>query len=181
MFGVFGETLDQAKQTEFFIWFHLEETANEPQAGNTVVSFRPTSSQFHSLVCVQMTLGGDQRLRSAVLLIQRAFIDHSESFTFAADIAKSFLVAALDEPDLDMVAEAAVQIRGYQPAGSRMTQMFLRGSGPTAVAPGEGEPEFLTYAGKRRRLEKSLVAMNLEMVNGLVDGVEHLTVRISPK
>jgi len=42
-FGQFGSTLDQARQTGFFSWFHLTETGREPRGGTQeVVRFQPS-------------------------------------------------------------------------------------------------------------------------------------------
>jgi len=180
MSGVFGNTLAQAKRSEFFVWFHLEETSRKQEGALTVLTFRPTSDQFHDLVAVEMTTDANDGLRAAALVIQRAFIDHTQSFTFAADITKSFLVAALEPADIGLIGEAALQIRGYQPAGSGMRVMYVRNA-PEPIAPGEGETEYLTYAGKRRQFQRALETSNLSMVNGQVCGLGHLTIKITPK
>jgi hypothetical protein len=181
MFGVFGETLAQAQRSEFFVWFHLGETAKETSGGLTTRTFRPSAKQFYDLVAVQLSMDEHDRLQSSGLMVHRAFIDDPESSTFAADITKSFLVASLDPPDLEVMAEAAMQIRAYAAPGSRMKQMFLRGEGPAPLAPGEGEPEYLTYAGKRRQFQRALNGTNLAMLNETDNGVEQLRITITPK
>jgi hypothetical protein len=182
MFGNFGSTLAEAKRSEFFVFFHLEESTKSNQGELTSRTYRPSSDQFQNLVSIQMVTDSKERLQSVALVIQRAFIDHNEISTFAADITKSFLVAAVNEPDIEMVGEAALQIRRYHPAGSRMVVMSVKGRGATGpLAPGEGEPEYLTYAGKRRQQQRALKTVTLHMANGLVDGVEQLTIAITPK
>lgn len=181
MFGVLGDTLAQAKRSEFFGWFHLGETAKETNNGLTTRTFRPSSEQFHDLVTVQLTMDAHDKLERSALMILRAFIDHAESSTFAADITKSFLVASLEQPDIEMIAEAVTQIRQYQPATSRMKKISLKGAAPPPLAPGEGEPEYFTYAGKRRQFQRPLKSATLTMVNEADNGIERLKIMVSPK
>jgi hypothetical protein len=180
MFGVFGDTLEQAKRSEFFVWFHLRETGSTTDGDRTAHTFRPTAPQFHDLVGVQLVTNAQEKLLSCGLMIQRAFIDQADQSTFAADITKSFLVASLGEKDLALVADAAMQIRAYEASGSNMVRMNLRGNAPEPLAPGEGELEYQTYAGKRRSYERTLIESKLVMANESVDGVEQLRIVITP-
>jgi len=50
----------------------------------------------------------------------------------------------------------------------------------TQPLPGEGEPAFLVYSGKRRQLEQKMSHGMLRMTNGPVDGAERLTITVSP-
>jgi hypothetical protein len=181
MFGVFGNTLAEAKRSEFFVWFHLTEESNETRDGVPVRTFRPTSSQFNSLVAVEMTIDAHDKIARTALRIQRAFIDHAESSNFAGDITKSFLIAALNPPDIELIEDAAIQIRAHEPAGARMTHLNLRGKAPAPLAPGEGEPEYFTYSGKRRQFRRVLETLILEMANLPESGVEWLKITIGPK
>lgn len=49
-----------------------------------------------------------------------------------------------------------------------------------APLPGEGEPAYLTYSGKRRQLEQKLRHSVLRMVNGSRNGSEQLIISVSP-
>jgi hypothetical protein len=49
-----GETLETALQTEFFKWFHLEETERKPEEPGEQVRFRPSgekSTTFATCMC----------------------------------------------------------------------------------------------------------------------------------
>ena len=41
-FGGFGDKLDQARKTDFFTWFNLEQTGEERTAQATVTTFKPS-------------------------------------------------------------------------------------------------------------------------------------------
>jgi hypothetical protein len=180
-FGVLGSRVGDAKRAEFFTWFHLEETERVAQGALTNLKFRPTSEQFHDLVAVEMLVDKNEQLQSVTLSIQRAFIDHRQQFTFAADITKSFLVAALDRKDIEMIGEAAMQIRRYHPTISEMVTVSSRAPSRPPLAPGEGETEFLVYAGKRRTVERKLKTAHLTMANGPVNGEQFLRITIIHK
>lgn len=181
MFGVFGNTLAEAKRSEFFVWFHMAERASEVRNGLTVRTFSPTSPDFKPLVALEMTTDAQDNIARTALRIQRAFIDHAEMANFAADIAKSFFVASLNPPDIEMIREAVIQIRSYVPATSRMQSFSLRGEAQAPLAPGEGELEYFTYSGKRRQFHRGLATMNLDMVNESDGGIEWLKITIDPK
>jgi hypothetical protein len=182
MFGVFGATLAEAKGTEFFQWFRLEEvTRREDEGGHTKVTFRPSGRQFHDLVAVEMTVDGQEHIAQTALAIRRSFIDDSTQSMFAADITKSFLLASLDREDVDVLIEAIRQIASYRPASSTMKTFYLHGDAPEEPAPGEGEPAYFVYAGKRRSLDRALNAAKVSMLNEPVDGSEHLTITVAPK
>jgi hypothetical protein len=49
------------------------------------------------------------------------------------------------------------------------------------LAPGEGEPGYMVYTGKRRQFDQQLSEVKLHMRNGPVDGAEQLTISVSPE
>src|SRR3989441_7170643 len=91
--GDLGERLEQARKTEFFRWFHLEETG---RAGR-VVQFKPSGEKFRPLVTLNVTLDPSGRMVGVELVLSRAFIDSGREGTFARDIAKSFLRVATSD------------------------------------------------------------------------------------
>jgi hypothetical protein len=228
MFGVFGNSVSQALQSEFFQWFHLDETGQVPDGKLTRTTFQPTAAQFHDLVRVVLTVDGKQTLRGASLVIKRSFIEDPMHQTLANDITKSFLMAVLEGEDAATIRRAADQIRQHEPAGSRMQRISTSpaagpaggagasdddlfdqikqaidsgrpvyatsksfkadetgfkpvsstGGGP--LAPGEGEPGYMVYTGKRRQFDQQLSQVKLHMGNGPVDGAEQLTISVTP-
>jgi hypothetical protein len=84
-FGQFGSTLDAAKQTQFFTWFHMVQT----EVDGGAATFQPSGPRFHDLVKLRVnTMAGE--IRSMTLAVRRSFIDGRDS-VFARDISKSFL------------------------------------------------------------------------------------------
>jgi hypothetical protein len=84
--------LGEALRTDFFQWFHLAP-AERPDSHTTW--FKPSGASFRELVTV--TIGTDDTSRIAIveLMLARSFIEDPQQGMFAADIAKSFLGAAL--------------------------------------------------------------------------------------
>jgi hypothetical protein len=91
-----GMPLDEAARTEFFQWFHLEPT-DRPDA--RTVSLKPGGSDFRELVTVTARTDDINRITAIELVLARSFIEDPRQGMFAADIAKSFLAAALAPPD----------------------------------------------------------------------------------
>ena len=79
--GSFGERLEQAKQTEFFRWFQLEETGRTGK----VVHFKPSGEKFRSLVTLNLTIDSSGRLLGAELILSRSFIDSARDGTGTSD------------------------------------------------------------------------------------------------
>src|SRR5579885_720421 len=74
-FGQFGSTLEQARKTEFFSWFHLEETGREPRGGTQeVIRFQPSGPKFHDLAIVSFETN-DATIDAVTLRLERSFID----------------------------------------------------------------------------------------------------------
>jgi len=95
-FGSMSETLETALQTEFFKWFHLEETERRPETPGEVVRFRSSGPKFRDLCYLDVLRAANGRLVRMELVLQRQFIDGRDR-DFAQDIVKSFLIAALPQ------------------------------------------------------------------------------------
>jgi hypothetical protein len=48
-FGQLDGRLEQAGETHFFRWFHLQETQRQQSGSQTVISFQPSGEKFHRL------------------------------------------------------------------------------------------------------------------------------------
>jgi hypothetical protein len=92
-FGQLGGRLDQVRETEFFRWFHLEQTDLNRVGTQTVVAFKPSGEKFRPLVTLNVTTDGQDRLKALELVLSRVFVDDLEDGVFARDIVKSFLSA----------------------------------------------------------------------------------------
>src|SRR5260370_24374561 len=104
-FGRFGESLEQAKKTHFFTWFHLEQTAAE---GDTR-TFQPEAPKFRELVKLRVTTNAAGEIRGMMLAVKRSFIDGPDT-PFARDIAKSFLDSAAGEESNEDLKQLINQI-----------------------------------------------------------------------
>jgi hypothetical protein len=93
-FGSMEQTLETALQTEFFKWFHLEETERRPEAPNESVRFRPSGPKFHDLCYLDILTSGGGAMVRMELVARRDYVDGRDG-VFAQDMVKSFLLAAL--------------------------------------------------------------------------------------
>src|SRR5579862_7574570 len=91
--GLLGMSLPDARKTDFFSWFHLEETGRKVDSnGRMAVSFKPDGEAFHKLLTVRTALDAQERIVQIDLYLSRAFINDRTERAFANDIAKSLLL-----------------------------------------------------------------------------------------
>ncbi len=151
-FGNLGETLEQAKQTDFFHFFHLEQSQVSKSDGSTVTAFKPSGEKFRPLVTVKVTTDAAGRIQALEMALARSFIDDPREGVFARDIAKSFLLAGLPAPrdgeTTDLINE--IQFQGT----STMTIIQRRAEIPKL--PEKPTPGYLTYLGKQTSYEHRL-------------------------
>jgi|GEM_PF-701919 len=160
-FGNLGENLEQAKQTEFFRFFHLEQSQVSKSEGSTVTAFKPTGEKFRPLVTIKVTTDGASRILALEMALARSFIDDPRDGVFARDIAKSFLQAALPAPrdweTTDLINEIQFQ------ATSTMT--IIKHPANEPKLPEKPTPGYLTYLGKQPSCEHRLRDYLLRLVN----------------
>jgi hypothetical protein len=96
VFGALGQTLGTARQTDFVLWFHLEETERRLEMPGEVVRFRPSGPKFHDLCYLDVLTASTGEMVRMELVIQRIYIDGRDG-VFAQDLVKSFLLAALPQ------------------------------------------------------------------------------------
>jgi hypothetical protein len=161
-FGNFGERLDQAKQTEFFHWFHLEQTDVTRTDGNALISFKPSGQKFHDLVTVKVTTDAGGRILAVEMALARAFIDAPQDGIFARDIAKSFLLTELPAPRDREITDLINEIE-HQGAS---TMTILKRGGNEPKLPEKPTPGYLTYLGNQPSYEHRLPGLLLRLENG---------------
>src|SRR5580658_3992168 len=98
-FSGFGNTLDNAKKTDFFQFFHLEQTGESAVKDGKIIVFQPSGEKFHDLVRVYMTVDSKALIQGVELELSRSSVDSPSDGIYARDIAKSFLQAAVDPQD----------------------------------------------------------------------------------
>ena len=98
--GKLGDTSSKALQTDFFKFFHLEETAKTPSPdGSVLISYAPTAPKFRPLVTVRLRLAPGGWISNADLLIKRRLLEDPRDESSGRDICKSFLEAATLDAD----------------------------------------------------------------------------------
>ena len=155
-----GMRLDQAARTAFFLWFNLEPVAR-PDARTTV--YKPSGPSFRDLVTVTTRTDSADRIASIELSIARAFIEDPRKGMFAADIAKSFLGAALAAPDrihvqhlIDTIAHGGTYATPILAAGPR---------GEPAPQIERDSAPYLIWLGRNSRWKRPFDTVLLELEN----------------
>ncbi len=154
-FGRFGTMLDQAKQTSFFKWFHLEQTS----ADGDVLCFQPSGPKFHDQVKL-LVKTSPASIQTMTLLLQRRFIDGSES-PFARDIAKSFLDTGLSEPEREPVRDLYNEIAPSPGSG----QIIVGSGAPHPKLPSMPTLAYQTFLGYRLSWNQNLRKASLTLEN----------------
>src|SRR3984957_4351835 len=95
-FGSMDQTLARAKRTDFFGWFHLEESERKAEKPGGVVRFRPSGPKFHDLCYLDILQAAGGEMLRMELVLRRWYIE-SRDAGFAQDIGKGFLLAALPQ------------------------------------------------------------------------------------
>lgn len=175
-FGIFGDSLESAEQTEFFHWFSLEKVGETRDAsGLNVVEFRPSGEKFNRLVGFKVTCDSVGHLQALQLEIHREFIDSPQEGVFAADLAKSFLLGAFE--DRSKVEGLAAEIEyGSHRASKR--PILVGSDNPTPSIPERPSPAYATYLGKQQQWELPVSGMHLGMKNENRDGVAVLIINL---
>jgi hypothetical protein len=104
-------TLDEARSSAFFTWFHLEETS----AADRVVTVEPTGARYHGKVKVVIKTDGLGNIQNTKLQVKHSC---------AREIAKSFLKQQFAAEDLDRLLNAAdshIHFESRFPSGALLT------------------------------------------------------------
>ena len=156
-FGKLGRTLESARQTGFFQWFHLVETEKTSQEPGLVTRFRPSGDKFRNLCYLDALADSSSTLVQMELVLSRAFIDGRDRL-FAQDLVKSFLVL----PD----------------ACQHLLEDLMR-EVQTPAAPGK-TPGFLVFAGKREMWGTQTGWSRLALCNVMLNEDRVFAVSVSP-
>lgn len=112
-----GLTLDEARTSWFFEWFHLQPTEAERPGEGKLVRFLPRGAAFRHLVAVDVGLDRSGRIRALSLGLDRQFVDEPPDAAWAREIAQAFLRAAIPGPP-EAVLALAEELGGPVPPGS---------------------------------------------------------------
>jgi hypothetical protein len=140
-----GRTLEDVRDEDFWTHFQLQPTTpGEPVAASSEVRFRTTAARFAPRMLVTVALDGDKLIRSMEISLTREFVDDPQVGVFAADLAKSFLQAALPADDL--------------PDMQTLVNEIWRRNAPTQAT----EP-YLVYLGRSPSFERTLEACTVRL------------------
>jgi hypothetical protein len=146
-----GSKLSDAQQSNFFTWFHLEQTGPaQTLCDGKFAEYKPSGSTLRALTSVHVTSDGQERIQSLELILTRSFIEDRVNGIYARDIAKSLLQSALSDADRDRFKELINQIEFLF---SRGRPMIMRASRQTPNLPEEPTPGYAVYLGKSERWE----------------------------
>ena len=177
-FGGFGDKLDQARKTDFFTWFNLEQTGEERTAQATVTTFKPSGEKFRDLVTFKVTTGQNGGIAGLELILSRAFVDSPQEGIFARDIAKSLLNTAFaDGADEDIKALAG-QIEYL---GTSTSPIIQHASRKPPKLPSQPTPGYRTYLGQQQSYEHAVGGKTLTLANAAVNGEKALVITIRTK
>lgn len=149
--GFLGHRLEIIrKESDFFVWFHLEETGPARKEGEKkIVTFKPTSEAFRELVATMFTVDGEDRIREIELVLARSFVDDAVNGIFARDIAKSLLRAAVPRENQTEVAGLADEIEVLVSRGRSISSAVRK-------KPGSQTLGYQVYLGTEKRYEQVL-------------------------
>ena len=173
--GTFGNSVADAKRTDFFKWFHLEQIGQSPGAdGGTIINYSPGAPKFRSLVTVTLHLAKEGWIRSADLILKRRFLEDPREESNARDISKSFIASAAMKGDWKRIHRLHDEIFYLGSA-----KMFINKSTAKDIAipllPSDG---YQVFTGRREHFVDMLSHSRLWMENGVVNGEAALLISI---
>ena len=101
-----GQDLNQARDTWFFQWFHLQRQTARREGDVGLIRFSPQGGAFRNQVALDLAVDGVGVITSMTLGLGRKFVDDPDDGPYARDIAQAFLRAAL--PPADAVTARAL-------------------------------------------------------------------------
>ena len=168
-----GMTVDDAKKSDFFTSFHLEQDgAGIPEQQRTILRFRPEAEALRNLVEVKVTLDAKQRIAGMGLELARSLIDDKQNGVLARDMAKSMLRSMVPEQDTRNTTDLMREIE----FGDDPSETAAPSSGKRPELPTHG---YQTFLGKRASFEQSLEFTNIALRNEInTRGTEVLLITV---
>jgi hypothetical protein len=101
-----GQDLNQARDTWFFQWFHLQRQTAKKDGDVGLIRFSPQGGAFRNQVALDLAVDPGGAITLMTLGLGRKFVDDPDDGPYARDIAQAFLRAAL--PPADAVGARAL-------------------------------------------------------------------------
>ena len=105
-----GQDLNQARDTWFFQWFHLQRQTARRDGDGGLIRFSPQGGAFRDKVALDLAVDGHGVITSLSLGLERKFVDDPDDGPYARDIAQAFLRAALPTNDAAAARSLADEI-----------------------------------------------------------------------
>ena len=176
-FGSFGSTPDALTATDFYRWFHLEQTATiRNEDGRTTTAYRSVG-QFRELAVLHIEAGADGWTDAMCLQVARSFVDDPREGVFARDLIASFIrEAAAGQGYEDGIAALLLDLRNPPPP--RRGEAAYTNSNPIPFMPrlpGDFGPAMAVCDGTEASFYTGLTTTFWHMSNDVIDGVGTLT------
>jgi hypothetical protein len=171
--GLLGMPLAEAPNTDFFTFFHLEETGRQPAGTGTIITFKPGGAQFRELVTLRATVTDQRRIIALRLDLAHRFIAGSQG-VFANDIAKSFLADGPPGADRGALHTMVDEIQS-----NRNSETAVLSGQPMPQPPARASDGYLTYLGKRQAYSQTLTVCSLHMENTKESGEDWLQIQLT--
>jgi hypothetical protein len=180
-FGSFGSTPDALTATDFYRWFHLEQTAmTRAEDGRTTAAYR-SIGQFRELAVLSIESSADGWTDAMNLRVARSFVDDPREGVFARDLIASFIrEAAAEQGYEDRVAALLLALRN--PPLPRRCEVVYTNSNPIPFLPrlpGDFGPALAVCDGTEASFHTGLTTTFWRMSNDVIDGVGTLTLSFS--
>ncbi|MBS0210306.1 MAG: hypothetical protein JSS27_15275 [Planctomycetes bacterium] len=176
--SLIGMSLDDAKQTDLFTFFKLQEAGSSagPFEGTKVISFKPSGPRFRDYVTLRIGVSGAQRVTAVGLYLSRSFIDDANLGRFARDLAKSTLRAALTADDQKLITDSLNEIE----YGHLGPDTLLANGATIPKLPDPPSIRYLAFLGKVAGAGKDFKTVHLQLENNDLDGVPTLLISVEP-
>jgi hypothetical protein len=166
--------LAAAERDVFFQLFHLVRTGTGSEQGVSFAHYRPYGQAYRDLVLLTIFPNDKGQAVGVRLNLHREFIDSAKLGGYAGEIAKSFLAFACGE-EIEQVRDLAAEIL------HRPTYKAQNETGDlTPQLPFTPSPGYLVFVGQQESFEQVLGTRKLWMQNGVMDGVDYLSIMILP-
>jgi hypothetical protein len=176
-FGSFGPTPGALTETDFYSWFHLQQTAVlRTENGRTTTVYR-SIGQFRDLAALYIGAAADGWTDCMYLQVARSFVDDPRAGVFARDLIASFIREVTAEQGFED-AMAALLLALRNPPLPRRSEAVYTNSNPIPFMPrlpGDFGPVLAVCDGTDASFHTWLATTFWRMSNDVIDGVGTLT------
>ena len=176
-FGSFGSTPDALTATDFYSWFHLDQTGVMRRGDSGTTAAYRSTGQFRESAVLYIEAGADGWTEAMCLQVLRSFLDDAREGIFARDLIASFIREAVAGQGYEAGLAALLQTL-RQPSPARRSEVVYTNSNPipfTPRPPGDFGPALAVCDGTEASFYTGLTTLFWRMSNDVIDGVGTLT------